>query len=365
MHVLILPAWYPSPEDPVSGSFVRDQARAVARHHDVTVLAPFSPSGSDGVDEDLRVLRLPPPHGTGRRATMGRLRAMSAIIARLRMEGRSPQLIHAHVFSAGALAVLLGRRWRIPVVLSEHDSDLIEGLVRGWDARVARFAFRSADVVCPVSDVLRRSIVALEPRARCEIVGNVVDIDAFAASPRPRIGHVGRRILVVAQLFPAKGLSYLLEALRLLVAERPEVTLEIVGDGPDRAELEAQASRLPVTFLGSLPRPVVAARMRQADVLAAPSLVEPFGIVAVEALAAALPVVMTSVSGAAEVVAAHGGRVVPPADPVALHEALAELLDRSDIAVPPGTVDALLQRFGAGAIAGCFDVIYREVLRRQ
>jgi glycosyltransferase involved in cell wall biosynthesis len=74
---------------------------------------------------------------------------------------------------------------------------------------------------------------------------------------------------------------------------------------------------------------------------------------------------MTSVSGAAEVVAAHGGRVVPPADPVALRDALAELLDRSDIAVPSGTVDTLVQRFGSAAIAGSFDGIYRSVIRRR
>jgi glycosyltransferase involved in cell wall biosynthesis len=335
----------------------------VARHHDVTVLAPFSSKAlNDVVDEGVTVLRLPQSRGTGRPATIARLQAMSASVARLRREGRAPEIIHAHVFSAGALAALIGRRWRLPVVLSEHYSDLIEGLVVGWDARVARFAFRSADVVCPVSEVLRRSIAALEPRARCEVVGNVVEIDAFAAPPRPPKVRPGRRILAVARLVPAKGLSHLLEALRLLVVDHPDVTLEIVGEGPDRADLEAQARGLPVVFLGSLPRAAVAARMREADVLAAPSLVEPFGIVAVEALAAALPVVMTSVSGAAEVVATHGGRLVPPADPLALREALVEVLDRPDVTVPADTVNDLLQRFGSVAIAHSFDEIYRSVL---
>jgi L-malate glycosyltransferase len=365
MHVLILPAWYPSPEDPIAGVFTRDQALAMTRHHDVTVLAPPSSAApADMIDGAVRVLRLPPSRGTGRRATLARLQAMSAMVARLQREGRAPDVVHAHVYSAGALAVLLGRRWRMPVVLSEHDSDLIEGLVRGWDAWVARFAFRYADVVCPVSEVLRRSIVALEPRARCEVVGNVVDIEAFAAPPQRRKLPSEWQLLAVARLVPAKGLSYLLDAVRLLVSEYPGVALKIVGDGPDRAVLEAQAHGLPVVFLGSLPRADIAAYMREADALVVPSLVEPFGIVAVEALAAALPVVITNVSGAADVVATHGGRTVRPADPCALRDAITEVFDRQNAGVPPDTVDDLRRQFGESAIAASFDAIYRSLLPR-
>ena len=76
----------------------------------------------------------------------------------------------------------------------------------------------------------------------------------------------------------------------MLTSAGREVTLTIVGDGPERAALEAQAAGLPVVFLGVLPREEVAARVREADVFAMPTLADPFGIAPVEALAAGIRV---------------------------------------------------------------------------
>ncbi len=360
LHVLVVPAWYPSPEDPVAGVFVRDQARAVAQRHEVTVLAPPSAAApSVALEEGVRVLRLPAARSAGRLAVLEQLRAIGAAVARLRREGRPPDVVHAHVFSSGLLAVLVARRRRLPVVVSEHDTDVMEHRLTAWTAFLARFTYRHADLVCPVSPLLARSMVRLEPRGRYEVVANVVDFDAFAGPPRARRGP-GRRVLTVASLTPYKGMPHLLEAFRLLVRDRPEVTLEIVGDGPERAVLEAIADGLPVTFAGGQPRATVAARMREADVLALPSVAETFGIAAVEALAAGLPVVATTACGAADVVAAHGGLVVPPADPPALRDALATLLDRPG-SVPAATAEELRQTYGAAAIAERWDAVYRSL----
>ncbi|MDP9285539.1 MAG: glycosyltransferase [Actinomycetota bacterium] len=326
------------------------------------MLAPSSGEASPEVSQDgLRVVRLPGGRGGRRSATVARLRGMSSAVARARREGQPPDVIHAHVFSAGFLAVLLGRRWRLPVVVSEHHSDLIEDRLSAWDARIARFTYRQADLVCPVSPLLERSITRLEPRARCEVVPNVVDIDAFAAPTRSPSATPRRRLIAVG-LARQKGVPHLFEALRLLVRERPDVTLEIVGDGHERVSLETQAEGLPVTFVGVLPRADLAARMRSADVLAMPSVVESFGIVAVEALAAGLPVVTTSACGAADVVVAHGGLVVPPADPPALSDALAVLLDSRE-GVPAATIDELRRGYGPKMIAERWDAIYRSVVR--
>jgi glycosyltransferase involved in cell wall biosynthesis len=103
--------------------------------------------------------------------------------------------------------------------------------------------------------------------------------------------------------------------------------------------------------------------MKEADVLALPSLVETFGIVAVEALAAGLPVVCTSACGVAELVAAHDGVVVPPADVSALTTALETLLDRSR-GVPPSTIEALRRTFGPEAIGERWAAIYGSLVAR-
>lgn len=365
LRVLLVPAWYPSSEDPVAGIFVRDQARALATRHDVTVLAPHSATGTGAVEEGVRVLGLPATRGLGRLDKgLHQLRILSAAVARLRKEGWVPDLVHAHVFSAGFFAVIVGRRWRVPVVISEHHSDVIEGRLVGLNGRIARFAYRQADMVCPVSSLLERSLLRFEPRARCEVVGNVVDVDVFGRWTRHKREPPGSRLLAVATLHRNKGLRDLLEAVTLLTQDRPDVTLEIVGDGPDRAALEKLAEGLPVTFVGALTRVDVAARMRDADVLAMPSLVETFGIAAVEALAAGLPVVCTSACGVADVVAGHGGLVVPASDPTALSDALAALLDRGE-GVPTATLDEVRRRFGSVAIADRLDSVYSSLLQAR
>jgi glycosyltransferase involved in cell wall biosynthesis len=367
LHIVVLPAWYPSPEDPVAGIFIRDQARAAAIRDDVTVLAPSnSLAPPDSWEDGVRTLRLPPPRGVGRPARgYSQFHAISHAVSRLRKEGRPPDVVHAHVFAAGFFAVLAGRRWRLPVVVSEHHSDIVEGRLIGVDARVARFAYRHADLVCPVSPLLERSLLTLEPRARCQVVPNVVDIEAFAASRRPPAGREPKRhVLAVSSLRSYKGLCYLLDAVRLLAPERPGLTLTIIGEGPERARLQSLAAALPVTFLGNRSRAEIAARMSEADVFAMPSLVETFGIAAVEALAARLPVVVSTNCGVAELVAAHGGAVVPPADSGALRDALAMLLDRPN-GLPPSTTDDLRSTYGRDAMSRRWGSIYDLLVRAR
>jgi glycosyltransferase involved in cell wall biosynthesis len=280
----------------------------------------------------------------------------------LETEGHRPDLLHAHVFSTGFLAVLCGRRRRLPVVISEHYTDVVEGRLTRWERVIARYAYRHADVVCPVSALLEHSISKLEPRARTQIVPNVVDVDTFA---RPRIGHTrtdngGVRIVAVAGLARYKGLGHLIDAFELLLQEQPDASLDIVGEGPDREALEARSIGLPVRFLGQRSREEVADLMARSDVLAVSSLVETFGIAAVEALAAGMRVVATDGCGSADVVAQHGGLVVPVGDSVAMKDALSTLLGRGRRDARH-TAEVLRATYGPDAVAAAWDELYRSV----
>ncbi|HEX5441429.1 MAG TPA: glycosyltransferase [Ktedonobacterales bacterium] len=139
----------------------------------------------------------------------------------------------------------------------------------------------------------------------------------------------GPVVVFVGRLVPEKGVAVLVEAFAQLLSGYPTAKLVIVGDGPDRASLEALARRLQiarsVVFAGA--RNDVAPFYLLADVVAIPSLSEPFGIVAVEAMAAGRPVVASNVGGLADtVVDGQTGRLAPPGDAPALAEALAWVL---------------------------------------
>lgn len=248
----------------------------------------------------------------------------------------APALVHWHGTRAGfygALArPLLPPRQR-PSVYTAH------GLSYRQDASGLRklallgaecLAARSADRVIAVSradreDLLRRRFVA---PSRVLHVSNAADTDRFHPGgrdgARARLGLDGECFVVgtVSRLVPGKAVSDLVQAAALL----PTLTLLIVGDGPERAELELQARPLGgrVRFLGA--RDDVPEILRALDVFALPSRWEGEPIALLEAMATGLPCVATATVGAREVLeAARAGVLVPVGSPVALASAFQEL----------------------------------------
>ncbi len=124
------------------------------------------------------------------------------------------------------------------------------------------------------------------------------------------------RFVYLGRLADWKGVQFLLEAFPRVLAAAPGATLDILGDGEDRKQLEAQVNRLGltqrVTFAGWIAASEGARRMRSADALVLPSLHECGGIVLIEAMAVGVPVIATRWGGpAAHVTDATGIRVSP------------------------------------------------------
>jgi glycogen synthase len=363
--VLMLPTWYPGADDPVAGVFVRDQAHAIAAHHDVTVLvleAADPPVGTRTAvsiaDEDgLRTVRVRAAHGPLRKLWLG-----LALVRALRALPR-PDLIHGHVFRVGAVAAVLGRLMRRPVVVSEHHSLFPRRLATRTDLLLARIAFRGAQIVAPVSESLRQAIEAYGIHARFRIVPNPVDTALF--HPGPAAARTVPRLLYVGRLAPVKGVPRLLEAVAELARRGRAFELELVGDGYERGGDEALAARLGlgerVRFAGGLSRPEVAARMRDADLLVLASDWETLSSVLLEAQASGLPAVAPAVGGIPEALPETAGVLVAPGDAAALADGIEAALDRSfdREAIARG----VRERFGPEAIAARWDEVYAEAER--
>jgi glycosyltransferase involved in cell wall biosynthesis len=373
-RVLIVPEWYPSKSEPSSGVFVRDQAKAVSGTHDVTVLfhdpdprRAGEPPFSDCIEDGLRTIRVHTRSAHGTRA--GRI-AFLFVAARLvrdmRRRGEPADIVHAHVFSAGFVALVLSRLSRrgCAVVVTEHHTDFVEGKVVGRDARVARIVFKYADLVCPVSTRLKTHLEHLQPSGRYVVVPNVVDADAFALSRKHPLSHESTRLLVVAGLTPQKGLEYLFAALAEVHQTRADFTLDIVGDGPRRSALEQIArERLPadaVTFHGMRTRQEVAEFMARSDVFVLPSIVETFGVVLIEALAAGLPIITTRAVPDHERLEGRFGIVVPPKDAGALRDAVLAMLDRRWKA-PRNAAAEVVRSYSAATVSGQWSEVYAMV----
>jgi glycosyltransferase involved in cell wall biosynthesis len=368
VRILVVPKWYPWPEQPVLGAFCREHARALATGHDVVVLASMATRAPDFAvfslrdtsEDGLRTLRVRYRRPWLRPLAMVcQTAGLLAALARLRREGWRPDVVHAHVYSAGPPALLLARLCRAALVITEHYTGFQRGLVTGYDRALARLAFTGADLVAPVSEELARHVRTLAPRARVRVMDNVVDTEVF----RPGEHGGGRRLLNVAALAEKKGQADLLDALALV----PGAELDIVGAGPQLGPLRERAARLGVAgrvrFRGELPKEEVAALMRESDLFVLSSHFENQPCVLIEAGASGLPAVGTDVGGVRDLLEETEGMVVPPGEPDALAEAIGAALDAPRD--PERIARATRERFGYEAFAEAWTRAYEELPRRR
>jgi glycosyltransferase involved in cell wall biosynthesis len=280
-------------------------------------------------------------------------------------ERRSPAsyagAVAAPVIARSADAVLLNglptqrivRTVSRPAVL--HVTNYVPAPPRAWARRGHwdRVRFLACD-----SDFLARQCV--EAGAPAERV-RTLHPPAWGgdAPPRPRDASTsagGRRVGFVGQLEPRKGVGDLLRAADDFLAGRPDATLTVIGEGP----VAYASGHERVRFTGF--RPDVAEAIAELDVLVVPSLAEPFGTVAAEAAAAAVPVVATRVGGLPEVVRdGETGLLVAPGDPDALAAAVGRLLDDAELRARLGArARELSARFAPERYADALDALLRE-----
>ena len=255
----------------------------------------------------------------------------------------APDIVHAHFGVEGVAAAGAARRTSLPLVTTLHGYDATlsaNALLRARKINWARFAvarrrfLRESDHLIAVSHHIARR--AIEHGAREEAITVLytgVDTQAFAPAPLPEAPTV----LHVARLVEKKGTSDLLAAFATVLRTVPDARLRIIGDGPLRPALTAQAHALEiagaVTFEGVQPHSTVREAMKQTTLLCQPSVTAGTGdqeglpTVIMEAAATARPVVATEHGGIPEaIVDGTTGRLVPERDPSAMAEAMLEIL---------------------------------------
>lgn len=229
-----------------------------------------------------------------------------------------------------------------------------------------RVAYRIA-----VSEAARRTVAPHFP-GQYEIVPNGIDVEAFR-EPRPRPAAFAadrRHVLFVGRLEPRKGLDHLVRAMARVQERASDARLIVVGEGPDRAPLEAlaRAAGADVAFAGRVADEDLPAYFQQADLVCASATGgESFGIVLLEAMAAATPIVATRIDGYASLVGNPAcARLVPPGDAEALAAALSQLMgDEPARRALAARGAARAASFDWRAIAAQLESIYGDLIRHR
>lgn len=349
-HILILNSEYP----PIGGGAGNASAQ-VARHlaqlgRQVTVLtARFADLPHDEEQDGVRVVRLPALRAQQDRS--GSLEQISFLLSAailglpwlLRLR---PQAVLAFFGAPSGVAAWFWSLFvAVPYIVSLRGGDVPgfrpydfarqHRLLAPWLRRV----WRRAHAVVANSQGLHDLGARFEPQVPIAIIPNGVDAERFQVAARQ---WAPARLLFVGRVVYQKGIDLLLAALAGLTT--PEWHLTIVGDGPRRAELAAQAEQLGiaprVNFTGWKSGAELAAAYAQANLFAYASRHEGMPNALLEAMASGLPAVATRIAGNEElVVPGETGLLVPAEDVAALRGALATLM-----ADP-----AQRQRYGAAA----------------
>lgn len=308
------------------------------------------------------------------------LRALASLYHLIR-EFR-PQIVHTHTAKAGVLGRLAARMAGVPVVVHTYHGHVL----RGYFGPVKSAAFRvleralggATDAVVTVSDAVADDLdeMGVARRDRTRVVPLGLELEALAG-PLPRgvlRGEAGfpaaaPLVGIVGRLVPIKDVSQFLRAAAGVASARPEVRFAVVGDGEERARLEAEAAALGIAknvcFHGW--RRDLAAVYGDLDLVVNCSRNEGTPVALIEALAAGRRIVATRVGGTPDVLAnGRYGRLVPTGDLGALREAILGALD--DPLVAESVQEArteTLRRFSIDRLLNDIDGLYRELLSRR
>jgi glycosyltransferase involved in cell wall biosynthesis len=302
----------------------------------------------------------------------------AGVIAEVTRHLRSGEydLLHTHEYKGNLVGGWSAWRLGVPSIASVRgytDRTLSLRIYKWLDLRVTLRLFTQ---IVTVSEAVRRQVLRVGyPAWRVLTLHDAVDTTAFSldrvqagAGVREELRCTEDHLLVcaVGRLSPEKGHGFLLDAFREVIAVVPEARLVLVGEGPLRSHLQAQATGLGlsdhVIFAGY--RDEVEAIVAAGDLLVMPSLCEGFGDPIIEAMALCKPVIASRVGGMVETVRdGETGLLVPPGDPGALALAIINLLRDPQARERMGLQgrQVALREFSVGRLADGLAKLYNEL----
>jgi len=258
------------------------------------------------------------------------------------IDRQRPDILHMHGYGATTFGRLAAGLRGIPTILHEH-ANLTD---TPWFQKIAdRLLEPYTDIAIAVSKSTAEFVIRSRqvPASKVKVVYLGAPVEEFSrpytaeeiAEARRELGLQPDAFVAgtITRLHDSKGNSYLVDAAARVVAERPGVRFVLVGEGPLRPELEAQAARLGLgdRFVFAGFRRDAARTLSAFDLAVFPSLWEGTPLTAFEALAAGKPIVATDADGLVDILTdRHDAAIVPKANAEALAAQVVELVDRPE-----------------------------------
>lgn len=323
MLVFILPSWYQTTYNPLNAVFFQEQAIALNKEGvSVVVVAPALIS----LKEIIKARKL--DFGLKKKVHNGikeyvyqipRIPFFDRINYLLRKiigknllkmaikENGSPDVAHVHSYKNGGLAIWLKKVFKVPYIITEHNSEFLRNKISIFHKQKAKEAFCNSATNIAVSAVLAANLQRRFSRDFL-VIPNIVDVNFFKPKKTEKSTYT---FINVAHLNKNKNQAMLIRAFEKHHRAHPNSRLLILGGGEEKANLQALVHRLglakSVSLFGYATRQEVRESMQNSDCFVLPSIVETFGVVLIEAMACGLPVLASKCGGPESIVTKETG----------------------------------------------------------
>jgi glycosyltransferase involved in cell wall biosynthesis len=335
LHVMHIPRWFPHRDDPMLGLFVNNHLHCLAGKCENSVLFMHFVEKQETVykvsnpTEDpwfnCTIFIRKASNGSGLlNSLINGFRYITAFrrgYKMIRLRYNKPDLVHVHVLTRPAIpAILLKWVYGIPYLISEHwsryfpEHNSFHGFLK---KKVTKTVITNAEMLLSVSAALYQAmeLQGLNHQHHYTLA-NAVDTDLFKPSEFRPESQKTRLIHISCFEDKSKNISGLLRAMQIVKAQGIALTLDLVGDGIDRAEMEILAGNLGLNhdeaiFHGTLQPEEVVKLLQQSDFLIQTSHYETFSTVVAESLACGIPVLSTPVGIFPEIFEPGLGLMIP------------------------------------------------------
>lgn len=353
--ILVIPSWYPTPANPLRGSFFREQGEFLDQQQVGKMMVLFGAESSTSfwkfvwiyflslvrenwpISQDF-VLQHPEAYGfviPKNRRIPDKYRVKLAIrlyqkaFLSLQSLGIQPDLIHAQSgMDAGIYAHAISKKHSIPFVIIEHQVFIFHHYSRR-KARLVLDAFKAASKVAAVSQDQRRQILMNQPSCNPEVIPNLMDESKFGIVKKEKSNKF--KIITVMYANTIKGYETFFEAMSILKQESLDFEFTLIGNGHadgrdlfgelmERYQLEGVGKIIPKVIREEIP-----ALVGSADLYVCSSVYETFGIAPREAMLCGVPVVSTANGGVDDCISKETGLIVPVGDSKLMAKAILKI----------------------------------------
>ncbi len=381
MKILVIPTWFATDRNKMSGIFVSEQSKAlIETGADVHILfADFHLlnifnrhkwfTHIDTTENEVPVFRV---NGF---ALPKRNKFLTDLwinfyhkAFRLYLQFHSkPDLIHSHSYFAGLVALRIQEIYGIPYMITEHHSGFMDDSIPKWQVPLIKKVYNKSSAIIAVSSSLKKKLLEYT-QSEIEVISNLVLTEELEYTEIHPAANAFK-IISVGSLIERKGFDTLIEAIGILCQQselKKIIQLTIIGEGTERRKLEQLISmknlNKNIHLVGYCPHKEVKDFLKNSKLYVSSSHAETQGVAVIEALCCGLPVIGTSIDCMTDIIDDYNGRMVTARNAPELAQAIELVIENYVIFNKKEIRSNAVLKYGAETIVAQIKRIYSKIL---